>query len=369
MHLLKRKIDSKILLFYRSVANRLKNTDMNKLESIIYSDDPKLDKIASVNAYLNKLGFRFSTSSSYVFQNIKRLVNENISMNFQHKAEFLDVFAQYSVLFFPTYRRIESSVVWKNMIHKLEDRYLFSEEIPTDIQDKELMQFGMEDVKSNIEKLTSEIKEKTMAGFSSIMGNMLGYLLNISHTAEEYSFEDDKIRIILDRLGNRVSDEDKTGIKRYAASKTLDNNSLNYLIGELINLYEEQSEYDFAIKKFKDTCNKYLNEKQFVYDESAVELYITSTHNGEKLDLEFLSSGEKQIVSLFSKVFLNIKKKLIVIFDEPEISLSLDWQEKLLPDIVDSGKCIFMMAVTHSPFIYNNPLKDNTSSLFDYIVQ
>lgn len=355
--------------FYRSIGSRIDAKDIKKLEQIVYSTDSESDKIEAVHDTVKKLGYNFNASSTYVYQNIKRLVNENISVNFEHKVELLDTFNEYSILFFPTYRRIESSLVWKKMIKYLEDINPFADDFPVELPNKELMQFGMEDVQNDIEILTSEIREKTMAGFSSIMGSMLGFLLNVSGTPRTYSFEEDKIRIVLDRLGNRISDDDKEGIKKYAASKKLDNDNLNYLIGKLIKLYEDQRDLDVAIKQFKDTCNKYLNDKQFVYDESAVELYVESNHNRTKLDLECLSSGEKQIVSLFSKVFLTLKKKLMVIFDEPEISLSLDWQEKLLPDIVQSEKCDFLMAVTHSPFIYSNDLDENASSLFDYVTK
>ena len=69
--------------------------------------------------------------------------------------------------------------------------------------------------------------------------------------------------------------------------------------------------------------------------------------------------------SKFSKIYLNTDKKFIVLFDEPELSLSIFWQMNLLPDIVDSGKCKLLLAVTHSPFIYDNALKHNTKNLSD----
>lgn len=69
------------------------------------------------------------------------------------------------------------------------------------------------------------------------------------------------------------------------------------------------------------------------------------------ISLTQLSSGEKQIVSLFSKMYLECEEKNIVIIDEPELSLSLKWQQMLLPDIMRSGNCNLLITVTHSPFI------------------
>ena len=83
--------------------------------------------------------------------------------------------------------------------------------------------------------------------------------------------------------------------------------------------------------------------------------------------MECLSSGEKQIVSLFAKLYLDIDNSFVLLLDEPELSLSVFWQEKLLPDILRSQKCKLMLAVTHSPFIYNNSLEDYAQAISDFI--
>ncbi len=67
-----------------------------------------------------------------------------------------------------------------------------------------------------------------------------------------------------------------------------------------------------------------------------------------------LSSGEKQIVSIFSKIILEDKEKIIALFDEPELSLSIEWQKDFLVDLSKSENLNFLMAVTHSPFIFEN---------------
>lgn len=91
--------------------------------------------------------------------------------------------------------------------------------------------------------------------------------------------------------------------------------------------------------------------------------------NGKELSFNVFSSGEKQIVSLFAKLYLlplndldwsndsklldNLtNKKFWIIFDEPELSLSVEWQKNLLPDILESNRCEFLFVTTHSPFIF-----------------
>ena len=67
-----------------------------------------------------------------------------------------------------------------------------------------------------------------------------------------------------------------------------------------------------------------------------------------------LSKGEKEILSLFSKLYFKGKKDIILLIDEPEISLNINWQKELIPSIVKSGKCGLIVAMTHSPFIFQN---------------
>ena len=97
-------------------------------------------------------------------------------------------------------------------------------------------------------------------------------------------------------------------------------------------------------------------------DEEAIIL-----NEDNELRIKQLSSGEKQIISLFSRIYLEPEYNYIVLFDEPELSLSIYWQEKLLPDILKSNRCSFLLAVTHSPFIFNNELKDFTVGIQEFI--
>jgi predicted ATPase len=66
-----------------------------------------------------------------------------------------------------------------------------------------------------------------------------------------------------------------------------------------------------------------------------------------------LSSGETQVISLFARLYLYPKRNLVLI-DEPELSLSLDWQRKIIPDMMRSESVEQLLAITHSPFIFEN---------------
>ena len=356
---------------FRILSSSIKDKKANELRKIIYSKDIlESDKIEMVQEEVNKLGLNFKTPSSYIYQNVKRLIDEYISIEFRHKVEEFDRLLNTTLIYFPTYRRVESSNVGIEYLTKrLTERYHYmDEEMIKDALNSDKMQFGMKDVENSIVRLIGEIKERTYSGFSSILGSLLSYeLRDLGEEPRQYRFVGKKIDIILERLGNQISSTDKNMIIEYSRSSNLNKPSLNYLIGKLIKLYEDLEVYDEAIKSFRDICNAYLINKRFVYDESLPELYIESNNMGERLNLECLSSGEKQIISLFSKIYLGVDKKFYILIDEPELSLSIPWQDHLLSDVIQSGKCEFLLAVTHSPFIYRGDLERYTSSISDYV--
>ena len=72
--------------------------------------------------------------------------------------------------------------------------------------------------------------------------------------------------------------------------------------------------------------------------------------SGEEIEFEKLSSGEKRIIILFANVIFSDEK--ILLFDEPEVSLSLNYQSKLMDDICRLLEGKTLILATHAPFIY-----------------
>lgn len=110
-----------------------------------------------------------------------------------------------------------------------------------------------------------------------------------------------------------------------------------------------------SVEAYIHKCNEYLVNSRF---EKTGKKYfsIVNKFSGEIIEDHQLSTGEQQIIYIFSRLFLARSKKLILLFDEPELSLSLIWQRRILKDIVDSGRCSFLFVITHSPFTFDNEL-------------
>lgn len=87
--------------------------------------------------------------------------------------------------------------------------------------------------------------------------------------------------------------------------------------------------------------------------------YVSNDNDEINIPLEKLSSGEKQIVSIFAYLLLTEEENYSVFIDEPELSLSVPWQKSFLMDIANTHTCQRLIAVTHSPFVFDNSLRSN----------
>jgi predicted ATP-dependent endonuclease of OLD family len=277
----------------------------------------------------------------------------------QYKVILTEQLSNFQILYFPTYRKIEQDL----------------QNLGYDEDDERLINFGMTDVENRFNKLTKQIQSLSTEGLANISGEILSQL------AEEGIPKIDKtmlnnidkkdIDIIFARAGNKISTEQKERIKTIVKTGNIQakDEFLLYFLQKLIHIYDKQREIDNSIKDFRDVCNKYLYNKTLIYDESKIEIYIQLNDNSQtRLPLAKLSLGERQIISIFSEIYLSPPDcNFIVLFDEPELSLSIFWQRNLLPDIYNSGKCPFLFAVTHSPFVFENYLDKYAVALSQYL--
>jgi predicted ATP-dependent endonuclease of OLD family len=102
--------------------------------------------------------------------------------------------------------------------------------------------------------------------------------------------------------------------------------------------------------------------------------------NRDKNELEFLlgdkeinayqlSSGEKQILVILLTVLVQDNKPSILLMDEPEISLHIEWQRKLIQYVRELNPNAQVIVATHSPDIVPDGCLDKIFNLQDLIVK
>lgn len=70
---------------------------------------------------------------------------------------------------------------------------------------------------------------------------------------------------------------------------------------------------------------------------------------GEPLDFQVLSSGEKQMLTILLAVYLENNEHYVLFMDEPEVSLHVEWQKKLIGIIQTLNPNVQIILSTHSP--------------------
>ena len=130
--------------------------------------------------------------------------------------------------------------------------------------------------------------------------------------------------------------------------------AIDLLINEIIkednnNLFISIVKMNIFIKKsneyFKDN-NKII---KWNYDSMLMEISDNNGNVNIPISDYFFSAGERQIITILFNLCFHKKENLLIVIDEPELSLSIDWQEKLYNDI-KSFENTQVIATTHSPF-------------------
>ena len=113
---------------------------------------------------------------------------------------------------------------------------------------------------------------------------------------------------------------------------------------------EKQAEMKARIEDFRSVINGLFQETEKHIEIEGNKFNIVS--KGQILPIDALSSGEKQILLIMLRVFLLEGKESYVLLDEPENSLDISWQYKLIDTLVKLNPNAQFFITTHSPSIF-----------------
>ena len=77
---------------------------------------------------------------------------------------------------------------------------------------------------------------------------------------------------------------------------------------------------------------------------------VTLREEDGAIDADKLSAGEKQMLSFLC--YNAFSENAAIFIDEPELSLHIDWQRRLIPTLLEQETGNQFFIATHSPFIY-----------------
>ena len=121
-----------------------------------------------------------------------------------------------------------------------------------------------------------------------------------------------------------------------------------------LNFPEERPRIEKRIDMLFKEINKYFAEtgKKIDIDKDSNYLVFHDDDADRPITLAMLSAGEKQLLLILLTVFLMDEKPAVLLMDEPELSLHIEWQEKLIKTLRKFNKNCQLIITTHSPSIF-----------------
>ena len=370
------KIDRRVLSHLPTAARHRISTLLEQTEGRLIS--PELEHLCD----------RYGIPIDYLLREVNLFEHAGQSQTESLRVTFKNIHDSLGaqLLYLPTYRRIEQelSLIFQN---RDIDEYEISQrrKLPTsrrrDNTFVELVEFGMKDVEDAKDKTRADLIGFARENLNNLTFSYLGDIVEERYASVEVEqikkANPKTIENILNRIPEPIlSSDNKQHLKEIIEDIKADSSPnehakvICHYFTKLMEFHNDLEQREAKIVNFCLACNDYMVDKEFRYDTSSFDFTIVSRDNDaddRKIQLQHLSSGEKQIVSLFSHLYLSGGDRYFVMIDEPELSLSVPWQRKFLSDIRSAEFCTGLIAVTHSPFIYENDLRKYAHGLGEFV--
>ncbi|MFC0805459.1 AAA family ATPase [Ensifer sp. P24N7] len=363
---------------YKSLFPRVPSSVRNRFRML--EAEGRLDELNALAEHYIPSNFRgqfslFDNKTAERLNDLQSKINEAIDAQ---------------ILYLPTYRRIERELtsIYAGIDPDDLRRNRLAVQSEADDVYIELVEFGMADVKRAIDTALKNISTFANAGLNTLTLGYLGEVVDRDYRTTEYkeitTASPETVSAVLNRVGDPILNEGQKQHLREIITKARTSSSppteheqiIYHYFSKLLAFQRSLQDKERSITSFCELCSSYIRDKVFVYDAQNFLFRIVwadrtpdrgTTSKESDVQLSDLSSGEKQIVSLFSHLYLSGRSQFFVLIDEPELSLSVPWQRRFLMDIKNGEFCSGLVAVTHSPFIYDNELKKKAHALGEFL--
>ena len=118
--------------------------------------------------------------------------------------------------------------------------------------------------------------------------------------------------------------------------------------------------------RFQDIVDDLFEEtgKKIVRTENEIRF----SQIGETLVPYQLSSGEKQMLAILLTVLVEDQQPYVLFMDEPEVSLHIEWQKRLIDLVVEMNPNVQIILTTHSPAVIMNGWMDKVTEVSDITI-
>ena len=116
-------------------------------------------------------------------------------------------------------------------------------------------------------------------------------------------------------------------------------------------------------RRFQDIIDDLFTEtgKKIVRTENEIRF----SQIGETLVPYQLSSGEKQMLAILLTVLVEDNQPYVLFMDEPEVSLHIEWQKRLIDLCLELNPHVQIILTTHSPAVIMDGWMDSVTEVSD----
>lgn len=194
-------------------------------------------------------------------------------------------------------------------------------------------------------------------------------LTEIEKAAKDVAMADGECIYIpsVDNLIAKDGRKKSTALSQYLDSYIYDMKTGPSLMYYRMSMLDAPSSVQIRVK---ERINKLLAIINGLFKETDKKIEIDGNKfiiysDGDVLPLVSLSSGEKQLLLILLMVFLTDEKDSVILIDEPENSLDISWQYKLINLLADLNPNAQFFITTHSPSIFGDGWGDRIIYLED----
>ncbi len=207
---------------------------------------------------------------------------------------------------------------------------------------------------AEVKRLWKDYQADVSANVSEVQGQGLANILHLVLSGEDESRDNEtsfEISNAYDRvaafLGRQPGFEDVLGSQEDFEGKYRTRPQIKNVVRQIDTVEKRIEEINVPRQRFQTLLESmYSGNKRLVFSEKDI---VIETDAKTKIDLPSLSSGEKQLFFIALEAISAGSHSLMI--DEPELSMHIDWQKKLVQSLRELNPRMQLIMATHSPEI------------------
>lgn len=366
---------SNIMFFYKLTFDKIfvtfddgstfsiaQKTEKGKATSLIIDDKELPIRLLSTNSIRVPWIHRVSPTEWVDFRTRESFSKEDIIFHVFDETDNIEAFTEYfhvSKEKAKQYSQILSKIktASKNCgnVRLISEQRLIRKEIDEDDDEQivDVISELPEKMKAKISKLSADYSKAANALDSTYPQRLLSTKHGLRSEQEfQEKMEDANAKFV------QLSEYDLVDLPLIRPAKYEEefSKALKVYFEDFAKKYAVFSDFIERLNLYTSIINSHLSFKSIRVTRDSGLIVVDKDNPSQILKLEQLSSGEKQEIALFYELIFETEKQLLLLIDEPEISLHIMWQKMFMEDlerVVSLGNLKVIIA-THAPQIINN---------------